>query len=509
MNTVEINPKRFKLPSYAHQLQGTKDLIQNTAFNLFWEMRTGKSKAFIDAACLLYEAGVIDAVVIACPAQVKPVWLDAELGELHAHAFVGNQAIEYDARNYKTIGATIRTCRAHQILPFIVVSYEYLRREDAQTEYPNVKNLVEALAGSRWYHVNDEGCALGNWEATQTRALYELRQTASRVTILDGTPLGNSPLTLYTKFKLLQDKMSHRLKPILGFREFSHYKRFISTYGEAPDRGRAKVVAWKNLEKITSRAAPYCSRVEAADVLDMPRMVPGFLSVALSEKSWRVYKDLRDQMVAYLDGKENVIQHAHVKVLRLAQVCGGFLGGFESEINEGETEVKEVGDESLTAILEWLDLRFKERPDFKVVIWVRFRAEIERYFERIDERYDATVRRQYGDVKDYDGELHPKHPFTGAYILIVQQQSAQYGMNFSKADTEVFASQDYNVVTRSQSEVRLQAPETRDITSVIDLLVTGPQGQKTVTHDIVKSLRNKEELGRRTAAHWKKVLTEE
>ena len=242
----------------------------------------------------------------------------------------------------------------------------------------------------------------------------------------------------------------------------------------------------------------------------MPRMVPGIIQASLSEKSWRVYKDLRDQMVAWVDGKENVIQHAHVKVLRLAQVCGGFLGGFDSDINFGEKEVREVGDEAPKAVLDWLRLRFKEREDFKVVIWVRFRAEIERYYTNISQEFPkVTVKRQYGDVKDYDGELHPKHPFTGAFVLIVQQQAAQYGMNFSKADTEVFASQDYNVVTRSQSEVRLQAPDTRSITSVIDLLVTGPQGQKTVTHDIVKSLREKEDLGRRTAARWKQVLTEE
>jgi len=507
---IEVNPTRFKFPPYKHQLQGTKDLIRKAAFNLFWEMRTGKTKAVIDAACLLFEAGVIDTVVIACPAQVKPVWLEPELGELKSHVFVSYRAIDLEAKIEHKLAGYLEACIKFHVLPFVVVSYEFLRQEDAQTEYHKVGKLVEAVGNSKYLMVCDEGCALGNWGAAQTRALYQLRQTASRVTVLDGTPIGNSPLTLYTKFKLLQTKLAHRAKPILGFREFSHYKRFISVFGTM-ERGKfKKVVAWKNLDEITQRAAPYCSRVEAKDVLDMPRMVPGMIQASLSEKSWKVYKDLRDQMVAWVDGEENVIQHAHVKVLRLAQVCGGFLGGFESEINIGEKEVREVGTESLESVLDWLRLRFKEREDFKVVIWVRFRAEIERYFDRISREFPlAEVKRQYGDVKDYDGELHPKHPFTGAFVLIVQQQAAQYGMNFSKADTEVFASQDYNVVTRSQSEVRLQAPETRSITSVIDLLVTGPQGQKTVTHDIVKSLREKEDLGRRTAARWKQVLTEE
>jgi SNF2-related domain len=507
---IEINPTRFKFPPYKHQLQGTKDLVTKPTFNLFWEMRTGKTKAVIDAACLLFEAGVIDTVVIACPAQVKPVWLNPEFGELKQHVFVSYRAIDLEAKIEDKLAGYLEACHRFHVLPFIVVSYEFLRQEDAQTEYHKVGKLVSAVGNSRYWMVCDEGCALGNWEAAQTRALYTLRQTASRVTILDGTPIGNSPLTLYTKFKLLQTKLAHRTRPILGFREFSHYKRFIAVEGQT-DRGKfKKVIGWKNLEEVTRRGAPYCSRVEAKDVLDMPRMVPGIIQASLSEKSWKVYKDLRDQMVAWVDGKENVIQHAHVKVLRLAQVCGGFLGGFDSDINFGEKEVRCVGDEALCAVLDWLRLRFEERPDFKVVIWVRFRAEIERYFDRISRKYqDVKVTRQYGDVKDYDGELHPKHPFTGAFVLIVQQQAAQYGMNFSKADTEVFASQDYNVVTRSQSEVRLQAPDTRSITSVIDLLVTGPQGQKTVTHDIVKSLREKEDLGRRTAARWKQVLTEE
>ena len=154
-------------------------------------MRTGKTKATIDAACLLFEAGVIDTVVIACPAQVKPVWLAPEFGELKQHVFVSYRAIELETKIEDKLAGYLQACNKFHVLPFVVVSYEFLRQEDAQTDYHKVAKLVEALGHSKYWMICDEGCALGNWEAAQTRALYQLRQTASRVTILDGTPVGN------------------------------------------------------------------------------------------------------------------------------------------------------------------------------------------------------------------------------------------------------------------------------------------------------------------------------
>jgi len=90
--------------------------------------------------------------------------------------------------------------------------------------------------------------------------------------------------------------------------------------------------------------------------------------------------------------------------------------------------------------------------------------------------------------------------------MICQPQAAQYGVSFAKAGAEVFLSQDYNRVSRAQAEERVQGIGIRKSTYVVDCLVSGPDGQRTVTHDILRSLREKEDVARRTVEGWRRAL---
>jgi hypothetical protein len=90
--------------------------------------------------------------------------------------------------------------------------------------------------------------------------------------------------------------------------------------------------------------------------------------------------------------------------------------------------------------------------------------------------------------------------------MVCQPQAAQYGVSFARASTEVFLSQGYSLVTRQQSEDRIQAPETRSHSYLVDVVVTGPKGERTVTHDIRAVLLKKENVALRTIAGWKQVL---
>ena len=102
--------------------------------------------------------------------------------------------------------------------------------------------------------------------------------------------------------------------------------------------------------------------------------------------------------------------------------------------------------------------------------------------------------------------LHPTHPYDGPLVLVAQPQAARYGKNFSKADTAVYLSRDYNLVTAAQSEDRIQAPG--QLNFLLDCLVTGPGGQRTITWDIRKSMVSKAVIAHRTASEWKKALAE-
>lgn len=500
-------------------------MLDHHYYGLFWKMRLGKTKAVIDAACLLHEAGLISAVVIACPAQVKDVWLDPTLGELQKHCFVPYQVWHYGRRELD---------REPGKLLFVVASYEYLRQENAQGDFYKVENLLTCLGHDKIFVVNDEGSELGTHDALQTKAMMRLRYSArvTRYVMLDGTPAGDSTLCLYSKLALID-------KGILGYKNFFVFKRYHveeqvitrSVYDEAKGKRRQKIVnkkitGFKDLDVITRKAAPHVEYL--ADVLNMPTKVESLISVPLTVKTWGVYRGLRDELIGELDRGSVQVNHAAVKVLRLAQVCAGFVGGVEdddrldlgdrvdqpsdqpSALSQPGIEPRktvELSRETLTGLLRWLQARYQEDRGFRCVVWCRWRPEIERLAEALS-RCSPRLGVWYGGRKD-ENFLHPDHPYAGPGIMVCQPQAAKYGVNFSKAGAAVYLSQGYGHVVREQSEERVQAPNGRETTLLLDVLVTGPDGQRTVTHDIISVLRTKEDLAKRTVAQWRTVLQEE
>lgn len=506
---IEINPSRFKFTPYKHQLAGVKTLLRKKVYGLFWEMRLGKTKAVIDAACTLFDAGELDVVVIVSPAQVKDVWSDKELGEIQKHAWNGHGYV-YDARSVKHIETTGWVFKTPC---FIVTSFEFLRQEDKFGEFPKVKTLIAALRGKRVWIVIDEASAISNVKALQTKATYQLRQVCERVTELDGTPAGNSTLDLFSKFMIMN-------KEILGYRSKAEFEKAHTTKTKAGFTVKTrwgihrpnKITGYTNLELLTERTKDHCEYLKQCDALDMPEKVRSFFSVPLTPKTWKIYKQLRDELIAELDSGTYIIKSSATKVMRLAQLCAGFLGGVASaDPDDPFTTTEELSSETTDHLLEWLKLRIAENPEFKVVIWCRWVKEIERLYDRIMSKQElggVAVQRTYGAVKDHN-ILHPDSIYAGSPVIcIAQPDAARFGVNYSKADTVVYLSQGYNLVTRSQSEDRVQAPNGRKTTLLIDVVVTGPDGQKTIIHDVVKTLANKEQLATRTTDQWRKILSE-
>lgn len=499
---IELDFNSCVWKPYKHQAAGVKALIQKPFYGLFWEMRLGKTKAIVDTACFLRRAGLLDAVIIACPAQVKDVWGHKEIGEIKKHAFEEHKLIDLASRNEDYADIIAQETRD---LLFLTINHELLRAEDARGDFPRVYALDRCMEGKKVWVVLDEGAAFSNHKSLQTKSALQLSRIIrpSRRTLLDGTPIGNNPIEQYSKFKVLDER-------ILGYKNFFHFRAVHQSTAVNKFAARGKAyVGFKNQELIDKKVKAHCEYVAQKDALDMPKKVPSFLTVPLGSKAWRIYCEMRDELVAELDSGKVSAQHAAVKSVRLAQICAGFVGGVENETT-GVVEVREISDETCKAMVEWSGRKLDENPNFKTVLWCRFQPEIERLVARLSRMDRTKVCVVYGKKKDYNDELHPDSPFMGSLILVAQPQALRYGVNLSKADNEAFVSQDYNRVTRAQAEDRIQPKEgVRGTSLVIDVLVTGPNGQKTVTWDIKKVLEDKAEVATRTTQEWKRILLEE
>ncbi len=341
----------------------------------------------------------------------------------------------------------------------------------------------------------------------------------NRVTLLDGSPIGNSPMEQFMKFKLLDSRILGyqnwwHFRAVHGVMEKQSFKKFDPKTGQKKDKVVAKQVGFRNQHLIDDKVKSKCEYLEQQDCLDMPTFSTSFLKVRLGSKAWRHYKEMRDDLITDIDNGSCSAAFASIKVLRLAQICAGLLGGVEldteNEYQSGPQTV-EISQETTNEVVQWTKRRLEENVSFKCVYWCRWKPEVERLYDELG-KLKVPVGLSYGSKKKYDGELHPRSESLAGrpYLLVAQPQSLRYGTNLSQADTEVFVSQDYNRITRAQSQERIQPGEgVRSTSYILEVLVSGPNDERTVTWDIKDVQDNKEEVARRTAGEWKKILEAE
>jgi SNF2 family DNA or RNA helicase len=83
------------------------------------------------------------------------------------------------------------------------------------------------------------------------------------------------------------------------------------------------------------------------------------------------------------------------------------------------------------------------------------------------------------------------------------------GLNLTAAHTVMYLSNDYSLKTRLQSEDRVHRPGQTNVVSYYDVVATGPDGQKTIDHHIIKALREKNDIATWTTSAWLAALRED
>lgn len=552
--------ERCRLRPFDHQVIGIEKIVSHPVFALFDEMGAGKTLQTIVAAQLLFLQGEIDRVVVVAPAAVRSVWFDPELGELRKHLWLDDVTVEqYHAGKRRAWSLGHPTGRS---LKIIVTNYEFIRAE---------KRLIPLLerVDQRTLLVCDESSAVKNHRAEQTKAILQLRRCCGRVLILNGTPVANNPLDLYAQGLIMDPR-------ILDCKSFFHFRAKYAVMGGFQQH---QVIAWQNLEDMQRRFAPYVLRRLKTDCLDLPpKLDPVTLTVPLSAETWHTYRDMRDEMVAWLAiDKIAVASQAVVKGMRLAQLTSGFLGGIQqveaalAEVMRGsgieeederpafiprvtsvdhgrwtqritsqdpadpDKEVvylppEEVGREKLDFFLDWVAERLVDDPKLKLLAWCRFRPELARVVAGLAQRFPQvhvgaiwggqtqdryrTIAGEQVLVKE--GErgralrlLDPRTTPDGPVIVVGTPSTGSMGLNLTAANVVIYLSNDFSLKTRLQSEDRVHRPgQTRGV-SYFDLVATGPNGQKTIDHLIIKALRDKEDVASWTTQAWRAHLMEE
>ena len=524
---IELDVSRFKTKPFEHQIEATKALLRNSAFAIFSEMGTGKTKSVIDAACTLAAAGEINTVVVVCPASVRSVWCDEELGEIKKHSWQHNRVVEFALGKLKERWTdTDCATKIWLGMQWVLTNYEILRNEKHLAFLIGQLKLGEC----KTMLVLDESSYIKNRTAKQTKAVKKLRAMCQRCVLLNGTPVVNNPLDLWSQMQvLLHPNGSHlRNGGQYGIHD-ANYFRFRARYAVLGGWHSKQVIQWQNLDELTKSVTPYVLRRLKKDCLDLPEKLYTQREVALTEDSWKRYKQLRDEAVIALSGNDSLRlePHAAVRVMRLAQLTSGHLG---SVTPTGEPEhdckvpvapfLKNIPDTSdlSSEKIDWCVQYLTEECQARyVIVWCRWRRERERLWEILVKQYANRfeVYQIYGGqpkslredaIKDFSGQA-PERPYTT--ICIAQPHAGGLGLNLVAATEVIYLSNDWSYGVRLQSEDRCHRPGQKHPVTYIDVVATGPQGQKTVDHTVLKALRNKQDLAALTSGAWVKELASE
>lgn len=530
---AELNLDQCKIRPFTHQVIGIKKLLENPFFALFDEMGAGKTLQVIVAACLMFQRGMIKKVIVVCPNSVVPVWFDEDLGEIVKHLFDSLTASVtlYHGKSWRWTKG--ENPQSH----WLVTNYEFLRSDKW------LEPLVD-LADSGTLLVLDETAAIKAWKAQQTQACYEVRKKCGRVILLNGTPIANNPMDLFAQGNMMHPSVLD-CKFITKFRA-----RYAEMGGYVVDtrwgKQATQVVGWKNLDDLQRRFAPYVLRRLKKDCLDLPPVLPPIIKTAtLTKETWDIYREMRDDMVAWLDklGSVSVAQQHIVKILRLSQITSGFIGGLEQDVLDTDAGLRPnwipfddlpppppmiklegplqiIGREKLDVLLEHFDQCFEEEPNAKLVFWSRFIPELKRSLEAIHEKYPsiplgAVAGQPMLGMKVYDERINamrlldPRTAPEGPAIVGGTYGTGSLGLNFTASHNMINVSYDYSHFKFVQSAARVDRPGQVHPVTMTDVEARGPKGQKTIDHTIIMARQGKAELAEYTASAWVKTLMEE
>jgi SNF2 family DNA or RNA helicase len=264
----EIDWSRCATTPRDHQRVGVAMLLRNPLMLLADEVGAGKSKQIVDTAQILFEAREIDAVVVVGPAFARGVWSDPDpaLGEIAKHSW---PSVNYACRQYSVLNDDMKTAaglssnrdlevlKREPFLRWVITNYEFIRREE------RLLPLLNYVVQRKFWLVCDEAWALKDQGTDQWKATFAVRKLARRVTLLNGTPIADSPLDLNAQMRMLDER-------ILGFRYLD--KKMREKWSTADSRFRARyamlkpnsnfpvITGWQNLEELSTKCAPYVLR---------------------------------------------------------------------------------------------------------------------------------------------------------------------------------------------------------------------------------------------------------
>mgnify|MGYP003133355919 FL=1 len=470
---------KFKTKPFDHQRTAFDESWDRPFYGLFMEMGTGKSKVAIDTMGALYMEGKIAGAIIIAPKGVYDNWVEGEI-PTHLPDEIQRTVLRWapsKSKKYYRDLEEISNVLNTELKILVINTEAFSSRKGAKAAYDFLESIKNS--GQNLITIVDESTSIKNRKAIRTKniiALGDNKYSAYR-RILTGSPITKSPMDLFSQCNFLDEKA-------LGF---NSYYAFQNRYAIIQQRTMGhhsfqEITGYRRLDELNERLDNISNRILKEDCLDLPEKMYVTRTVALSDEQERLYLQMKKLALAQFDnGELATTASVLTQLMRLQQICCGFL-----KTDEGE--IQEIRNNRLEELMNVLS-----ETNSKVIIWATFTHDILRIVDEIKKVYgDDSVAAYHGEtlqddrqaiVKTFQDKESPLRFFVG------QPRTGGYGITLHAANTVVYYSNSFDLEIRLQSEDRAHRIGQTSNVTYVDLI-----SSKTIDEKIIKALRKKSDL---------------
>jgi SNF2 family DNA or RNA helicase len=318
----------------------------------------------------------------------------------------------------------------------------------------------------------DESTTIKNPKAKRTKNILSLSGLTNYRRVMTGSPVTKNPLDLYTQCQFLD--IHH-----LGHDSYYSFRNRYALMKSANISGRSinLVVGYQNLGELSDKLKPFSYRVLKEDCLDLPDKTYIKREIQLTDEQKKLYKQMRQEALATLNGKTVTTMTALTQLMRLHQItCGHF--------SADDGTIQEVKNNRLAELLDVLD-----EVEGKSIIWAHYQHDVKNIFKLIEEKYGpGSVVHYYGKTlpEQRDYAIKNFKDNDKVRFFVGTPQTGGYGITLVQANTVIYYSNGYDLEKRMQSEDRAHRIGQKKKVTYVDIIA-----EDTVDNKIVKSLRKK------------------
>jgi len=460
---------KFKTEPYEHQKDALKKCWNKESFAIFAEMGTGKTKIALDNACILYNKGKIDRLLVVAPKGTYMNWVDQEI-PTHVPDYIERNVLAWKPNITDKYEQQLKDIRDSNDYKFKI----FVMNVESLSTKKGIYYAKLFLTGKSMMIV-DESTTIKNPKAKRTKSILSLSREAKYRRILTGSPVTQSPMDLWAQMDFLDPE-------ILGQQSFyafrTRYAVIITANAAGGTHKYQKIVKFKNLAQLGQLVSPHSYRILKKDCLDLPEKTFTKREIDLTDEQKKAYGEMKANAMTILKGESLTAVNVLTQLMRLHQITCGHM--------------KTDGGDTLNLKNNRLDelMQILAETSGKAIIWANYIHDILNIETAIKKEYGSTSYcTYYGATKAEDRQrciYDFQNSKNDCRFFIGNTQTGGYGITLTAASTVIYYSNNYDLEKRIQSEDRAHRIGQVNPVLYIDLVSKG-----TVDEKIIKALRNK------------------